>query len=309
MLVVVGVDLGIYLCAPRSGVFTLVEGICVEDTSELDLGLNGTVLVEHPLACILVVRRCEDLLDDELSGACDSNRVIAEVGVLEENAVVFLVDTDGVLDSANGAIALSKVGVEVVDDSFAVATKSQGVGHVSCTVFSKIKSMLALMGMLRCTIWNDHLREGQAVENRSLDTLVCKGDVVQHDSLLVVEANVKLEVLPRQDAAVHSERDTFWLGDVDRLDILPVATILIDVARGVVNSLLLAQWSTHTRDVNVDDGLLGCVVDGAEVKRVLILEAIRVWTVVHESLLETHVASEAFIVANGPGVAVDFVHV
>jgi hypothetical protein len=309
MLVVVGVDLGIHLCAPRSGVLTLVESICVENTSELDLGLDSAVLVEHPLARILVVCRCEDLLHDKLAGARDSNGVIAEVGMLEKNAIVFFVDTDSVLDSTDGAIALSKVGVEVVDDSFAVATESQRVGHISCTVFAKIKSVLALMGMLRRAIWNDHLREGQSVEDRSLNTLVCESNVVQNDTLLVVEANVELEVLPRQDTTVHGEGDTLRLRNVDRLDILPVATIFIDVTRGVVNSLLLAQWPTHARDVNVDDGLLGRVVDGAEVKRVLVLEAIRVWTVVHEGLLETHVASEALIVANGPGIAVDFVHV
>ncbi|KAI6749942.1 hypothetical protein HG531_007207 [Fusarium graminearum] len=196
MLMVVGVDLGIHLCSPRTSVFTLVESVGVEDTGELDLRLDCTVLVEDPLACILVVCRCEDLLHNELARACDCDGVITEVGVLEKNSIVLLVDANGVLDCTDGTVTRRKLGVEIVDYTLAVAAQGERVGHVSSAVLAKIKSVLALVRMLWCTIRNDHLGQGKTVEDRSLDALVGESDVVQHDTLLVVETNVELEVLP-----------------------------------------------------------------------------------------------------------------
>lgn len=196
MLMVVRVDLGVHLSAPRTSILTRVERVGVEDTSELDLRLDGSVLVEDPLASILVVGGSKDLLDDELASTGDGDGVISEVSVLEENTVVLLVNADGVLDGADRTIAGSKVGIEVVNDTLAVAAESQRVGKVTSTVFTEIKGVLALVRVLGVAIRHNHLRERKTVEDGTLNALVVEGDVVENDTLLVVEANVELPVLP-----------------------------------------------------------------------------------------------------------------
>lgn len=148
MLVVVSVDLRVNLGSPRASILIGVHGVGVEDSSELDLGLDRAVLVEDPLAGVLVVGGSEDLLDDELAGSCDGDGLVSEVGVLHQDSVVLFVDADGVLDGAEGTVAGSEFGVEVVDDTLAVAAKRQRVGHVTSTVFTEIESVLALMRML-----------------------------------------------------------------------------------------------------------------------------------------------------------------
>ena len=67
--------------------------------------------------------------------------------MLEENTVILLVNTDSVLDSSDRTVASGEFGVEVVDHTLAVAAQSERVGHVSCAVFTKIKSVLSLMRM------------------------------------------------------------------------------------------------------------------------------------------------------------------
>lgn len=59
----------------------------------------------------------------------------------------------------------------------------------------------------------------------------------------------------------------------------------------------------------MDDFLQVAVVYRAEIQRVGVLRIIHVWTVVHQGLLQAHGVAEALIVADGPWVAVDFVHV
>jgi len=69
MLVVMGVYPGVDFRSPALGVFTWVQGVGVQDSSELDFQLDGSILVEYPVHAVLVVRRCEDLGDDEFSAS------------------------------------------------------------------------------------------------------------------------------------------------------------------------------------------------------------------------------------------------
>ena len=136
VLMIVGIDARVDLCAPAVGVLALSNGVGVEDTGELNLGLDGAVLVEDPLDGVLVVGGGEDLLDDELAGAGDNGGVVAEVGVLEEQAVVLLVDANGVLDEADAAVLGGELGVEVADEALAVAAEFEAVGHVAGAVLA-----------------------------------------------------------------------------------------------------------------------------------------------------------------------------
>jgi hypothetical protein len=54
--------------------------------------------VHDPVDAVLVVAGGEDLADDEFAGAGRGGGFVAEVGVFEEDAVVFFVDADCVFD-------------------------------------------------------------------------------------------------------------------------------------------------------------------------------------------------------------------
>jgi hypothetical protein len=131
MLVVVSVHLGVDACAPWAGILIRVESISIEDAGKLNLRLDGAVLVEDPLNSIFVVGGSEDLLDDELACAGNSDRLVSEVRVLEENAGVLLVDADGVLDGLDVSITGWELSVEIVDGTLAIAAQGERVGHVT----------------------------------------------------------------------------------------------------------------------------------------------------------------------------------
>lgn len=81
--------------------------------------------------------------------------------------------------------------------------------------------MLALMGMLRIPIRHDHLSQAQPVKDRSMPSLdaVIYGDVVENDTFTVVEADVQVPVLPVEFATSKGEGYTFWLCDVEGLEV------------------------------------------------------------------------------------------
>lgn len=309
MLVVVGVDAGIYLGAPAVRVLVGIHGVRVEDARQLDLGLDGAVLVEGPGDHVLVVGGREDLLDDELAAPRDDDAVVAEVGVLEQDTRVLLVDADGVLDLAHAAHARRELGVQVVDRALAVAPQRQAVGHVAGAVLALVKRVLALVRVLWVSVGDDHFGQGEAVEDGPHVALVVEGDVVEHDALAVVEADVELPVLPLDLPAVELEGDALGLGDVDGLQVIAEAAPGLDGSRVVVESGSLAEWPADLGNVDGDNLLLVGIVDGAEVKRILVLAVVELGTVVHERLLQSYVAAETLVVTDCPRVTVHLVHV
>lgn len=309
MLVVVGVDAGVDLSAPALGVLVLEHGVGVQDTGELDLRGNGAILVEHPGDDVLVVGGGEDLLDDQLAATGDDDGIVTEVAMLEEDAGILLVNADGILDGAKTTITGRELGIHVVNGALAVAAKGQAVGHVASTILTLVKSVLAVVGGLGVTVWDDHFGERKSVEDGADGALVVEGDVVEHDAFSVVEADVELPVLPLNLPAGKLERNTFGLGDVDGLQIGAVTTTGLHRSRMIVHRRGLAEWAADLGDIDGNDLTLVGIVDRAEVKRVLVLAVVDVWTVVHECLLQPHLVAKPLIVANGPWVAIDLVHV
>lgn len=61
MLVVVCIDAGVDLGSPSLRILTRVHGVSVQNTSELDFQLNGTILVEDPVYAVLVICSREDV--------------------------------------------------------------------------------------------------------------------------------------------------------------------------------------------------------------------------------------------------------
>jgi hypothetical protein len=60
--------------------------------------------VHDPVDAVFVVARREDLANDEFAGAGRGGGGVAEVGVFEEDAVVFFVDADCVFDGVGNAV-------------------------------------------------------------------------------------------------------------------------------------------------------------------------------------------------------------
>jgi len=160
VLVVMCVDSWVDFGPPAVEILTRVHGVCVQDSGELDLQLDSAVLVQDPVHAVLVVGCREDVGNDELTCASDSHALIPEVSVLEENAVVLLVDADGILNRGCHASAIDEVCIEVMYGTLAIATQAQGVGHVATTILTQIERMLALVWVLRVAVWNYHFSQG-----------------------------------------------------------------------------------------------------------------------------------------------------
>jgi len=173
------------LCPPTLCVLVWIHRICVQDTGKLDLWLDSPILLSCQSAshlhiniwlnlrerstmkgcqkkgslvlsrgityldCIFVVRRSEDLLDNQLSGPGHDDRVVAEIGVLKEDSIVFLVDTDGVLDLPDASCPRREVCIQIVNAAFTVTTQRETVGHIASSIFAQVEGMLPLMWMFR----------------------------------------------------------------------------------------------------------------------------------------------------------------
>ena len=268
MLVVVCIDSGVDFGTPALGVLTGIHGVGVQNTRKLDLQLDGAVLVEDPVDTVFIVGGSEDVGDDEFAGTSDDDRVVTEIRVLEQNAIVFFVDAHGVLDGAGRTGAVDKVKVQVVDASLAVTTQAQRVGHVSATIFTQIEGMLALVRVFWVAIRDDHFGQRKSVKDWSNHTfgLVKEADVVENDALAVVEANMNGPVLPFNCSTLHGEADAFWLGDVDRLEVSPESTTLFYGFDVVVVWRCPAERSSDLGNIDMNDFLLVGVVDGTEVQ-------------------------------------------
>lgn len=80
-------------------------------------------------------------------------------------------------------------------------------------------------------LWYNHLGDGHAIKDWSNGALVVVCDVVEYNTLSVVEANVEFPVLPLDLAtcSCHVERDALGLRNVYWLQIRPIASILLDI--------------------------------------------------------------------------------
>lgn len=300
VLMVVRVDAGVHLSTVAVSILIGIHGVCVQDTGKLNIKLDGTVHVEDEVDAVLVVTGSEDLGDDELDTTSDNDGAITEVSVLEENASILLVDTDSVLGGVSRTVRLDEASVHVVDSTLAVTAEGQAVGQVTTTVLAQIEGMLALVRVLRAAVGNNHLSKRETVHDGANLALIIEAKVAEDETFSVVETNVHLPVLPVDVTALETEGDTLWLGNVDWLDGVTVATVLLNIGNVVVVRRSLAERPADLGDINVNELLLDGVVKRAEVKGVGVLAVINVRAIVHDSLLKTDVASETLVITNCP---------
>ena len=121
MLVVVCVDTRIDFCAPTFGVLARVYSISIQDPGKFDLELYSTILMKDPVHRIFVIGCRKDVGDDEFTTSGNDDGVIAEIGVFEEDASIFFVDANGVLDCLRSSSTIDKVGIHVMNGTFTIA--------------------------------------------------------------------------------------------------------------------------------------------------------------------------------------------
>lgn len=83
MLMIVRIDTWVDFGTPTLRVLAWIHCVGVQNSSKLDLELNRTILVEDPVDTVFVISCCEDLGDDQFPGACDNDRVVSEIQMLE----------------------------------------------------------------------------------------------------------------------------------------------------------------------------------------------------------------------------------
>jgi len=105
VLMVVCVNTGVDFCAIRRCGLARREGVGGQNSGKFDFELDDAVLVHDPVDAVFVVAGCEDLADDEFAGAGSGGGVVAEVRVFEQDAVVFFVDANCVLDGIGFAVS------------------------------------------------------------------------------------------------------------------------------------------------------------------------------------------------------------
>ena len=166
-----------------------------------------------------------------------------EVRVLPEDAVVLLVDADGVLDGLGGAQVVGDDGVEVGDVAEAVAAQLQRVGAAGEHVLAVVEVVLPEPHGRRVGVRHHHLGHGRPVDDRP----PVERDLVQRDALALVEPDPQVPLAPPHPVALDRERPALGLGDLDRLEGVERRALhlgVVEVAR---------RLRRHRQRLGVDD--------------------------------------------------------
>lgn len=228
VLVVLGVDLGRDGDAVGAGGLVWRQDVGVEDAGGLDLVLERAVLVKVVVEAVVVVGDGDKVGEDEAARADGVGAGgVAVVGVLEEDAVVFFVQADGV-GHVDGLPAggVAEDGVKVVDGAEAVAAELERVGAEAEAVLADVKGVFAVVRRERVGVRNDHFGQRDAVKERAgVVAAVAVAHVVDDEAFAVVHGDAQVPVLPVDLVAADGERDAQRLLDDDGFQV--VAKVLV----------------------------------------------------------------------------------
>src|ERR1700722_13993562 len=186
-----------------------------DDAGELDLVLDGAVLVDVPVVAVLVVADVDDTADHHPAHAADFGVAGAEVGMLPGDAMVLFVQADGVLHRERVAVVVVDDAVQVDDLAQAVAPELQRVGEQADAVLPLVEDQLAVVGQARVAVGDEHLAEGGTVDDRPAGVV----DLVQDQALAGGEADPQVPLLPFQVVVPDGEAGALVLDDVEWLDV------------------------------------------------------------------------------------------
>ncbi len=140
------------------------------------------------------------------------------VDVLPQHGVVFLVDADGVGDGVRLTLAVVQDRVQVADLAKAVTAQLQRRRHETQAPLADVERGAPVVVLGRVAVGHDHLSQGNPVCHRAGPVAVAVPDRVQGHAFAVVEPDPQRPVLPLQQVAVERERNSFWLGEVQRFE-------------------------------------------------------------------------------------------
>ena len=185
----------------------------VDDAGGLHLEGDLAGLVEIPVEGIFVIADGADRGDHQLAATPDLGAFGTEIPMFPEDAVILLMDADGLLDLENAAFHGVQLGIQIGDMAQAVAAQLQRVGQLAQPIFADIKHILAEMPALRHAVGHHHLGDGGSGHDRP----AVIGDVVQGQPLAGVEADHAAPFIPADFAVLEHEAGPFRLDDVQRL--------------------------------------------------------------------------------------------
>lgn len=141
---------------------------------------------------IIVVCGSESLTDDQFTCSSDHTVIGTVIGMFMQNTRIFLVNANCILYLVGITGAQIEVSVEVTDSTFAITSKSKRICHESCTILTEIESVFSSMWEIRTSVRDDHLSDRQTPEQWSDIAVIVVCDVIQDNTLTVVETDVKL---------------------------------------------------------------------------------------------------------------------
>src|SRR5271156_1034019 len=128
-------------------------------------------------------------------------------------------------------------------------------------------------------------------------------DVRQDDALAVVETNMHLVPSPGEFVAIHMERNTLWLCNINGLELVHLVAAADELWEIVV--FFHGNWSSLTiyvTNVDAEHFLRFCVDNDSEIQGVGILVVEISGTVIRQSLLKAAFKTPPFVNTDCPGV-------
>ena len=96
MLMIVCIQLWCHFSAVRGSTFGFVQRYRVENSRQLDFEFVGPIKLKGVVEPILIIRRSDDLRDDQSPVSCRNYISITIVGMLVQETVVFLMDANSI---------------------------------------------------------------------------------------------------------------------------------------------------------------------------------------------------------------------
>lgn len=108
---------------------------------------------------------------------------------------------------------------------------------------------------------------------------------------------MEVPILPINGTSIQFERHALRLSDINWFELVSETDVLLNRFSIEVSCGRFVEWSTFLWDIDVDDLLGFDVINRAKIQREGVLQVINVWSVIHESLLESRAVGESFVVS------------
>ena len=198
-------------------------GLGGDDAGQLDLELDRAVEVQVPEDAVVVVADGEDRADHQATAAAHVGGTRVAIGVLPQNAEVFFVDADRLVDVDGRAVVEAPGAVEIGDVAEAVTPQRERVHRAAERDLADIERILERLARAGLAVGHDHLGHAGAPHDRPPRPLIGPRQRLEDDALGVVHDGSHIPVAPGDQVAVgHGEARTVRLGDVDRFEVVAI---------------------------------------------------------------------------------------